>query len=149
VQEKLQIAADKRDTLIQNKCGNRGPAASVPFCCRTMGNMCMAAATREDCETGGGTVQENKFCDVDNTCSNPPGGQKLTWWEFCPESPSCPGMPLSTNDDIKTCVGTAAEAIVDELLCWQFPGNGGADWPCPPPDGSASGAFVDGLQLFF
>jgi len=33
------------------------------------------------------------------------------------------------------CVDTSADAIVDELLCLQFPANGGSDWPCPPEAG--------------
>jgi hypothetical protein len=42
--------------------------------------------------------------------------------------------PLSTLVDIVDCVDVSADAISDELLCLQFRGNNGADWPCPPAD---------------
>ena len=44
------------------------------------------------------------------------------------------GTPLSTLDDIADCVDICADAISDELLCLQFRGNNGADWPCPPAE---------------
>ena len=40
-----------------------------------------------------------------------------------------------TIGDVIACVDTSADAIVDELLCLQFPANGGSDWPCPPEAG--------------
>jgi hypothetical protein len=63
----------------------------------------------------------------------------------CPES-DCTGTVTSLSDLI-ACVGNnggtgSADQIVTELLCLQFRGNGGADWPCPAPDGSPSGAFL-------
>ena len=54
---------------IHNKCGNRDPVPSVPFCCKMgMGNACVAASTRDECQMLGGTVQNNKTCGVSNTC---------------------------------------------------------------------------------
>jgi len=55
---------------------------------------------------------------------------------------------LTTLNDLKSCVGTTGDAVADELLCLQFPGNGGTDWPCPPGPGSPSGAFLDGALQF-
>jgi hypothetical protein len=65
--------------------------------------------------------------------------QAITWWENCPESDTCPGPALSSLDDLIDCVDTSADAIVDELLCEQFP----TGWPCPVGPGSVSGAFLD------
>ena len=96
-----------------------------------MANACMAAATRDDCENVVmGDVQEDKTC-VAGQCDPVMGNKKITWWEFCPESTSCPGTPLSTLGDLTDCIDVAADAISDELLCLQFRGNNGADWPCP------------------
>jgi hypothetical protein len=139
----VQAAIDKSEQKlgegIHNKCGNRDPVPSVPFCCRFgMGNACIAAATRDDCETMGGDVQDNKTCAMDNTCDPLPGMQKLTWWSSCPESDTCPGTSVTTLDNLIDCVDTTADAVVDELLCLQFPSG----WPCPS-DGSPSGAFVE------
>src|SRR6185369_15369715 len=68
IQEQLQRAEDKKEAYIQRRCNNRIPAADTPFCCRTgMGNMCTVVATRDDCITGGGTVQEDKNC-VSGSC---------------------------------------------------------------------------------
>jgi hypothetical protein len=72
-----------------------------------------------------------------------PSGSQITWWGFCPESNSCPGTPLSTLDDLVTCVDAAANAILEELLCIQFPSG----WPCPPLDGSPSGAFLGNITV--
>ena len=127
---KLQKSATKLDTLVDKKCANREPVASAPFCCRSGGgNMCVAATSREDCtDVHGGQVQEGKICDVDNTCTNPPGNTKgITWWELCPDQ----GAALSDIDDVKACIQTAAGTIIDEILCWTFPGGGGTEWPCP------------------
>src|SRR5262249_23425310 len=57
---KLQKAETKKQVLIQNKCGNRHPVPSPPFCCKTgMANACMAASSRDDCTMNlGGQVQE-------------------------------------------------------------------------------------------
>jgi len=143
VQAKLVAAQTKRDAVIQNKCGNRDPVLSPPFCCKTTGNDCVAATDRTDCTANlSGQVQEGKECGVGGTCEVVPGNQ-FTWWGTCPESASCPGTPLVTLDDAVGCIDTTATAIVDELLCLQLRGNGGADWPCPPPDGSPAAAFVD------
>ncbi|MBM4269143.1 MAG: hypothetical protein FJ144_21470 [Deltaproteobacteria bacterium] len=129
----LARATEVRDNLIQKKCGNRDPVPSPPFCCRTgMANACSVATSREDCEDVlGGSVQEGKICDM-GTCGNAPGNKSITWWGFCPQSATCPGTPLSSLDDLKSCVGTVNDAIIDELMCLQFRGNGGVDWPCPP-----------------
>jgi len=139
ISDKLASLGEKLSTKITNKCGNNTtPKANTPFCCRTgVGNMCTAAADRDDCLDGGGTIQEGKFCDVDETCSNPPGpGKDFTWWETCPSSPTCPGTTLATLDDLIACVESESETITDTMLCHQFP----ADWPCP--GGSPSGAFL-------
>jgi hypothetical protein len=146
VQVKVEKASLKLETLVGKKCGNRIPDASPPFCCRTgQANMCTAGVTREDCENVLlGQVQEGKICDVDDTCANPPGNVKsITWWENCPEG----GAALEDLDDLESCVETVADTIIDELLCMTFPRNSGVDWPCPP-EGSPSGAFVDGAVLF-
>jgi len=141
LQAKFAAMDDKLLAKIKAKCGgNVTPVASASFCCRSgAGNMCVAAADRDDCVTNlGGTVQEGKFCDVDFTCSNPPGGGKeFTWWETCPTSAACAGPALTTIDDVAACVGAEAETVVSEMLCRQIP----AGWPCP--GGSPSGAFVD------
>ena len=139
IQEKLQKAETKKEVLVQNKCGNRHPVASPPFCCRTaMPQVCMAAVSRDDCTMNlGGQVMENKTC-VAGMCESQMGNQAITWWEVCPET----GTALATRDDLVACVDVSADLIVDELLCLQFRGNGGADWPCPAADGSPSGAFL-------
>jgi hypothetical protein len=143
VQAKLLAAETKRATLIQNKCGNRDPIPSTPFCCKTTGNNCVAAADRTDCVTNlSGQVQEGKTCGVGNTCETVPGNQ-FTWWGNCPESASCPGAALVTLADAIGCIDATADTIVDELLCLQLRGNGGTDWPCPPGDGFPAAAFVD------
>ena len=67
------------------------------------------------------------------------GMQTITWWGVCPET----GAALASRNDLIACVDASADQIVDELLCLQFRGNGGADWPCPAPDGSPSGAFPE------
>jgi hypothetical protein len=135
VQLKLGKAEQSKTAKIKRKCGNRDPAASTPFCCRTgMGNQCTAAATREDCEILLGDVQEDKICGVMGDCDPLMGNKKITWWTNCPESNTCPGTALTTLDDLIGCVDDSADAIADELLCLQFPRNGGVDWPCPPSD---------------
>jgi hypothetical protein len=139
LQLKLAKAVTKRDTVIQDKCGNRDPIPSPPFCCRTgMGNSCMAAADRDSCELGGGQVQEGKTCGVGNTCDPVPGGV-ITWWDSCPTK-YCGGGFVTTLDDLKNCVGARADEIVDSLLCYQVPSNGHTDWLCPS---SPSAAFLD------
>ena len=140
VQAALTKASDKVQAGIKKKCGNRDPVASAPFCCRVgTGNSCVAATSRDDCEMNlGGTVQEDKICGLGGTCDPTPGGNPITWWENCPEAP-CGAAPLATLDDLISCVGTSADAVVDELLCIQFPSG----WPCPPADGSPSGAFLE------
>jgi hypothetical protein len=140
---KVQTSSDKSEQKlregIHNKCGHRDPVPSVPFCCRTgMGNMCTVVATREDCEMIDGEVWNNQECGLDGTCDPIPGQQQLTWWSSCPASDACPGTSVTTLDNLIDCVDTTADAIIQELLCLQFPSG----WPCPPPDGSPSGAFV-------
>jgi hypothetical protein len=137
---KLDKARAKVSVLIENKCGNRDPVANPPFCCKTTGNNCMAAADRETCETNGGQVQEGKVCGVGNTCDPQPGNQQITWWEKCAQlvSASCTGAALVTQEDLIACVGDNAELVVQRLLCYQF--RGGSEWPCPT---SPSGAFLE------
>jgi len=137
LQAKMTRLDGKLETKIKNKCGNRSPVASPSFCCRTgMGNECTAAATREDCVDGGGEVQDNKICDIDDTCASVGGAKGITWWETCPQSDSCPGTPLATLDDLIACLDSTVDEMTDELLCLQFP----TGWPCPS---SPSGAFVN------
>jgi hypothetical protein len=138
VQASIVKAETKLRDGIHNKCGNRDPVPSVPFCCQFgTGNACIAAATREDCENGGGNVKNNQTCGT--TCDPLMGGQKLTWWSNCPESSTCPGTAVTTLDELIDCVDATADDITQELLCLQFPSG----WPCPPADGSPSMAFLD------
>jgi hypothetical protein len=137
LQVKLGELAQKTNTLIMNKCGSRDPLPNPPFCCRTTGNNCdPLQLTRDDCEMAGYDVQEDKVCGVGDTCDPAPGNKKITWWDTCPEG----GAALVDLDDLKACVQTAANDIVDEVVCFQLRGNGGTDWPCP---GSPSGAFLE------
>jgi hypothetical protein len=53
------------------------------------------------------------------------------------------GTALASRNDLVACLDATADQIVAELLCVQFRGNGGADWLCPAPAGSASGAFLE------
>ena len=156
IQLKLAAAETQKETLIKKKCGNnRDPLANPPFCCRTgMGQVCTAAVDRTDCiDNLGGTIQENKTCGAaciggsndgaacvavsecpggtcGGSCENAPGGgQHITWWEHCPTNEPCPGPTLNDMDDVIGCVDAAADALVDGLLCLQFP-NGQA---CPTP----------------
>jgi hypothetical protein len=126
----LEKAEAAKVALINNKCGgNRTPdPGPAGFCCRCgQGNTCMVAADQATCEaTAGCTVQLGKTCGVALTCEP---SKTLTWWNNCPESGSCPGAAVTTMDELISCVDTTADAIVDELLCFQFPGT-----PCPPPD---------------
>lgn len=127
----IQSAEDKKKAGIKNRCGNRTPTADPPFCCRTgTGNSCTVTASRDDCTTNiMGDVQEGKTCDAGTLTCDPVGGggQVMTFWESCPKAASCPSMPLANIDDLITCVDSSADAIVDELLCMQFP----TGWPCP------------------
>ncbi len=128
---KLAKAETQKQALIQNKCGgNRVPSLGSSFCCRFgMGNSCIAAADRADCENMSGDVQEGKLCDVDLKCA--PAPKTVTWWGSCPsDSGPCPGPTLATMDDVVDCLDSTADQIVDELLCMQFP-NGNA---CPTPN---------------
>jgi len=140
---KVQAGIDKSEQKlgegIHNKCGNRDPLPSVPFCCRTdTPQVCMAAASRDDCTTNlGGKVVEGKTC-VAGMCESTMGMQGITWWSSCPETDTCPGTSVTTLDNLIDCVDTTADAITAELLCLQFPSG----WPCPS-DGSPSGAFVE------
>ncbi len=125
----LDNAETKKATAIKNKCGNnRTPVASPPFCCKVgMGNSCVMAADRNDCTMNlGGMVQEGKTCNGGN-CTGGGGGGTITFWENCPEGSSCPGTALANMDDVITCIDTSADAVVDDLLCLQFPSG----WPCP------------------
>lgn len=132
VQDLLAAAEQRKDSVITRKCGNnRDPEPSPVFCCRTTGNQCIAAATREDCTMAGGSVQEDKFCDVDNTCATVAGAKEFTWWGTCPAEAVCPGPALEDTDALVGCVDDVADRVADRLLCLQLRGNGGADWPCP------------------
>jgi len=136
VQLQLVKAETQKDTLIKNKCGNRAPIASPPFCCRTgTANTCTAAANRVDCTANlGGTVQEGKVCGVGLTCENPPGSVKeITWWEHCPTNASCPGPTLGDLDGLIGCVDSAADQLVDRVLCLQFPNAGACPTATPTP----------------
>jgi len=137
VQLDLAKAETSKQTRIQDKCGNRAPSPTSNFCCRTgVANACTAAATRDDCTAiPGASIQEDKVCGVGLTCENPPGNAKqITWWGFCPESETCPGTPLATLDDLIACVDSSADAILDEVLCLQFPNS----YPCASPSPDAT-----------
>jgi hypothetical protein len=125
---KLAKAESQKQVIVQNKCGgNRVPSLGSTFCCRTTANNCIVPADRTDCVNMGFTVQEQKMCDVDFTCSP---AKTITWWGSCPsDSGPCPGPTLATMDDVVDCIDSTADQIVDELLCMQFP-NGNA---CPTP----------------
>lgn len=132
VQLQLAKLETAKETLILKFCNNRDPVASPPFCCRNgVGQQCTTLPTsRDDCVMNfGGTVQENKFCNLNN-CDNIPGPNKpITWWEHCPTNEPCPGPTLGDIDDVIDCVDSTADQLVDGLLCLQFP-NGAA---CPTP----------------
>jgi len=129
----LDKAEQKKITGIKNKCGQRVPTASPPFCCRTgTANACdPTATTRDQCTMApiNGQVQEGKTCNGTTFNCDPVSGpnKPITWWESCPESTTCPGATLTSIDDLITCVDTSAAAAVDELMCLQFP----TGWPCP------------------
>jgi hypothetical protein len=127
----LVKARNKLAAGVRNKCGNRTPAPSVPFCCRTgQDSQCTVVAGRVDCESLGGSIQEGQVCNAGN-CGDPAvGGEFFTWWSSCPESDTCPGMALVNLDDLIACVGASADATVGELFCQQLP-NG---WSCPGSD---------------
>ena len=75
------------------------------------------------------------MCGAGLTCENPPGNARhITWWGFCPESETCPGTALTTLDDLIACVDTSADAILDEVLCLQFPSS----YPCASPSPDAT-----------
>lgn len=133
VQAKLAKIESSKEKKIHRKCGNRDPALSPPFCCRTgMGNECTAAASRDDCVMNVmGEVKEDQICGGGGTCDPVMGNKQITWWTACPESAMCPGTPVSTLDDLIACVDTSADATLSKLLCLQFRGGGGTDWPCP------------------
>jgi len=134
---KLQKAESKLDVLIQKKCGgNRVPSPDPNFCCRCgpMGGVCMLVPDRATCladETC--QVMEQKVCNtVTGKCDN--GPKTLTWWASCPsEEGACPGTALASMDDLTACVQENADAIVDELLCMQFPNREACPTPVPTP----------------
>lgn len=126
VQLDLADAAARKDTTIRNKCGgNRVPSATSNFCCRCgpMGGTCTTVPlTREDCLADPSCqVQEGKTCNT-GTGKCDPTPKEITWWEFCPQSASCPGTALASIDDLVTCVDTSTDRLVDETVCLQFPG---------------------------
>ena len=127
---KLAQLEEKMRVTMQKSCGVHEPQPSPPFCCRTTGNMCVAAASREDCEQNlGGNVQEDKTCNA-GQCDPTPGNKKITWWGVCPEDDTC-SSALTTQEDMIECIADSADTIVDRLICLQVPRNGGLDWPCP------------------
>jgi hypothetical protein len=138
LQLKLAKAEAQKETAIKNKCGNRDPVANPPFCCRMgTGNSCILAADRAACVTGGGTVQEGKTCDAGTLkCTNPPGGNLITWWDACPvPGVPCPGPTPGTLDGLVDCVDDVADSTVDILLCLQFPNiEGCAPLPTATPN---------------
>jgi hypothetical protein len=137
IQLKLGSAEAKKEAVIEDKCGPRDPLPNLPFCCRTTGNNCVAAADRDTCVSGGGEVQEGKTCGVSNTCDPIPGSQqKITWWDTCPRR-YCGNSSVTTLAELIDCVDDKADEIVDSMLCYQFPGSG---WLCPS---SPSAAFLD------
>jgi hypothetical protein len=131
VQLQLSKAETQKDTLIHDKCGNRKPVADPPYCCNTgPAQMCVAAASRDDCVMNlGGSVKEGKTCNA-GTCDPVGGGnQSFAWWESCPNNQPCPGPTLGNLDGVVDCVDSLADEAVSTLLCLQFP-NGAA---CPTP----------------
>jgi hypothetical protein len=76
---------------------------------------------------------EQKVCNtVTGKCDN--GPKTLTWWASCPsEEGACPGTALASMDDLTACVQENADAIVDELLCMQFPNREACPTPVPTP----------------
>jgi hypothetical protein len=135
VQLQLSKAETQKETLIKKNCGNRDPVASPPFCCKTTGNQCVAAASRDDCTMNlSGSVQEGKLCGMGGTCENPPGNAKgITWWEHCPTNSPCPGPTLGNIDGVVDCVDDVADGVVGNVLCLQFPNGGTCATPVPTP----------------
>jgi hypothetical protein len=131
---RLAKADGRKAARIAKACGSRRPVANAPFCCRTTGNSCVAAADRGACIARGGSVQEGKTCGAGNRCDPAGGGQTVTWWARCPRR-VCAGDPIGTIADLATCVRDTADDTVDALLCARLPGR----WPCVA---SPSGAFV-------
>ncbi len=125
----LQRAEEQKQAIINNACGgNRSPSPSAPFCCRTgTANACTTTpTTRPDCEAiPGAAVQEGKTCNA-GTLKCIPAPKTITWWNNCPESDGCPGAPVTSINELIACVDSSANAIVEDLLCIQFPG-----YPCP------------------
>jgi hypothetical protein len=91
VQFQLGKIEQKKATKIHRKCGNRDPAPSPPFCCRTgMANACSVATDRDDCVMNlGGDVQEDKTCDM-GSCASVMGNKKMTWWGLLPRKRHLP-----------------------------------------------------------
>lgn len=130
----LAKAETQKETLILKACNNYVPVADPPFCCRTMGNQCVVATSRDDCTMNlMGTPQEGKFCNA-GSCANSPGPAKsLTWWETCPHEGPCPRPTLGDIDGVIGCVDDTADALIDGLLCLQFPNAGGCPVASPTP----------------
>jgi hypothetical protein len=131
-QEAIQKAQTKLNTLVADKCGNRDPVPSTPYCCRTGTGQtmaCMVSTSRDDCTMNlSGQVMEGKVCNLGTSnCDSLMGaGQKLTWWSTCPTEDTCTGT-LTTRDDLVACVENMADQRAQALLCIQFP----TGWPCP------------------
>ncbi len=53
------------------------------------------------------------------------------WWDLCPEMCS---QTITTLDDIAACLNGSAQAIADELVCFQYPSAGTNGLTCPPAD---------------
>jgi hypothetical protein len=113
--------------------------------CGLAGRPAMSCLTDPQIQVALDTLKSKKRATILTKCTgrdplpNPPDAQHITWWASCPESATCPGSAVSTIDDLIGCVDTAADAIVDEIMCLQLRTR----WPCPPPDGSPSGAFLN------
>jgi hypothetical protein len=64
------------------------------------------------------------------TCTTPP-----PWWDVCPEdsNPPC-DKRIASVSDIANCVDSAAEAILDEAICEQYPRAAADGINCPGPE---------------